>query len=919
MNKIKFVIFLSLLLLLPLNAEAKNSLLEVGDFSRIYDPSIGEKEKWYINDHCFIRADDGKWHLFGITHAEPANPIDEDNFAHATADSLLQKPWHKEAFALSVKQTWNEKHLWAPHVIFHDGLYYMFYCAGDNDNTKYKIHLATSKDLYQWKRHPANPMIVDGYDARDPFILKVGNEWVMYYTATSKPEGGNHIVTCQTSKDLIHWADKKTVFVDPSIGTWGGPTESPTVVRRGKYYYLFIGPRDDYRRTSVYRSEDPFSWKIENEVGRFNSHAAEVIRDDDGKWYVSHCGWGQGGVYLAPLNWKDGLSDEDTSIPVPTAKACKGSAFKSFVYRTEDKLMDENGELKFISFNIPNLHYNEDYMPFTETNPWRLTDEFEIRDALEAVRQMGGQVVRTYTLSVKRNDDHPDIPRHVLGPGQFNEEAFKVLDKVLEVANQKGIRVIIPFVDNWKWWGGVAQYSGFRGKENDDFWTDPQLFDDFKKPIDFVINRTNTYTGVKYLDDKAILAWETGNELTCPHEWTHKVAAYIKSIDKNHLVLDGYHTTVLRDESLTDPYIDVVTTHHYSKNPNETITQIKQSIAKAKGKKPYFVGEFGFIPTEAVREILDTVIQTGTKGALIWSLRYRNREGGFYWHSEPYGGDLFKAYHWPGFDSGKPYDERNLMKLMRQKAYEIQGLPVPPLPKSAPPTLLAIADPASISWQGSAGAEYYTIQRSCTKDGPWTIVGDNISDAAVQYRPLFKDESVEPGMNYYYRVIAVNTAGKSAPSNVVGPVFVKNRTLVDEMQNLNQVFKHKGTMSLESKEARKFKEDYHRLKAQKGNYVIYKVDGPIHSWKLYAFFEKEIFDFKFSVSSNGTEFTEVPSRTQTYFTSAGDYDYHKPVLFRGSHLDNDPKYLKITWPTQAQVGRIEIAYSRKKSSASRKR
>ncbi len=78
----------------------------------------------------------------------------------------------------------------------------MFYCAGDEDHTKYKIHLATSKDLKTWTRHPGNPMVVDGFDGRDPFILKVGDEWVMYYTATSKPEGGSHTVKYATSKDL---------------------------------------------------------------------------------------------------------------------------------------------------------------------------------------------------------------------------------------------------------------------------------------------------------------------------------------------------------------------------------------------------------------------------------------------------------------------------------------------------------------------------------------------------------------------------------------------------------------------------------------------------------------------------------------------------------------------------------------------
>jgi len=286
-------------------------------FFKIYDPGVGEDEPWYINDHCFVRGPDGLWHLFGITHAEPFNPMDEDNLAHATAKALTQIGWKKRPFALSVDEAFGERHLWAPHVVSHDGLYYMYYCAGDKDHAKYKIHLATSKDLWQWRRHADNPMVVDGYDARDPFVLKAGDEWVMYYSCTSEPKGGNHIVACVTSKDLIHWGDRKVVFTDPSRGTYGGPTESPFVVRRGKFYYLFIGPRGGYVGTSVYRSTDHFQWKPAQKVRHFRSHAAEVIRDIDGKWYVSHCGWKQGGVYLASFQWYDGLDDGGASLPVP--------------------------------------------------------------------------------------------------------------------------------------------------------------------------------------------------------------------------------------------------------------------------------------------------------------------------------------------------------------------------------------------------------------------------------------------------------------------------------------------------------------------------------------------------------------------------------------------------------------------------
>jgi beta-fructofuranosidase len=304
---------------LPASESSQQIRVECGDFVKIYDPSVGENESWYINDHCFVHGDDGRWHLFGITHEEPANPLNEIHFAHATAGTLLQQPWDKQPFALSVAKQppWNEVHLWAPHVIQHEGTYYMYYCAGDRDHTQYKIHLATSPDLKSWTRHPQNPMVVDGFDARDPFILRVQDKWVMYYTANSRPERGNHIVAYVTSDDLLNWGQRGVACIDPKVGTYGGPTESPFVVQRGKRYYLFIGPRQGYDGTDVFVSEDPLHWELENKVGHFPAHAAEIMRDQRGNWYISRCGWGRGGVYLAPLIWKDGQQDPETNIPVP--------------------------------------------------------------------------------------------------------------------------------------------------------------------------------------------------------------------------------------------------------------------------------------------------------------------------------------------------------------------------------------------------------------------------------------------------------------------------------------------------------------------------------------------------------------------------------------------------------------------------
>jgi beta-fructofuranosidase len=296
---------------------------DVGDHRLVYDPSVGEAEPWYLNDHTFVCDRAGTWHLIGITHPEPMDPFGEVDLAHATAPSLLG-PWTKQPFALSADPHAGEHHLWAPHVVEHDGRHWMLYCAGGERPEAYRLHLATSDDdCWTWERHPANPVVVDGYEARDPMVLRVDGRWLLYYTATLDPWGGPHVVVAAESDDLVRWTGRHVVYEDPLSGTGAGPTESPFVVQRDGTFYLFLGPdygelmaalQDDgrygrraraaYRRTRVLASADPLSFRPEDEVASISSHAAEVVVDEGGRWWVSHCGWGEGGVHLAPLTWR---------------------------------------------------------------------------------------------------------------------------------------------------------------------------------------------------------------------------------------------------------------------------------------------------------------------------------------------------------------------------------------------------------------------------------------------------------------------------------------------------------------------------------------------------------------------------------------------------------------------------------------
>jgi hypothetical protein len=284
---------------------------------------------WHVNDHCFIKAGQGSWHFFGIVAPNPdaRDPTIVNYFGHATAQRLNQRPW-EETEPPFFESLEGGKVLWAPHVVPSQDTYYMFYCNGGED-TSYAIVLRTTKDLVRWSK--PRVMFEDGFQARDPMVLRLPSEnrWVMYYTATESPDGGRHVVAFRTSDDLLHWSDRGAAYTDFHEGTGYGPTESPFVVQRGDWFYLFIGPRPydpptealpnwmhpGYAGTDVFRSKRWDRWTNADYVGHIRAHAPEIIQDENGDWFVSHAGIHQGGLFLTKFTWMDG---QDSVFPERT-------------------------------------------------------------------------------------------------------------------------------------------------------------------------------------------------------------------------------------------------------------------------------------------------------------------------------------------------------------------------------------------------------------------------------------------------------------------------------------------------------------------------------------------------------------------------------------------------------------------------
>ncbi|MEV4432732.1 family 43 glycosylhydrolase [Streptomyces sp. NPDC049585] len=273
-----------------------------GPFTHVHDPST-PGERRYLNDHTLIEAG-GRWHLFGIVGAAaPAgrspDSAAEISFAHASAPHPTG-PWTAHPDALTVDRSYfGEEHLWAPHVVEVGGTYWMFYAAGGRNGAA--INLATSTDLFTWTRVPSGPLF-RGRAARDPMVVRIGGRWVMYYTELS-PDG-RHVVAFRRSDDLVHWSEPGVAFTDASTAATVSVTESPFVVERDGWYYLFIGPRNGYDGTDVLASRDPFHFVLDGYAGHVPGHAVEVVTAA-GQWYATAAGWFHQGLYVAPLDWRD--------------------------------------------------------------------------------------------------------------------------------------------------------------------------------------------------------------------------------------------------------------------------------------------------------------------------------------------------------------------------------------------------------------------------------------------------------------------------------------------------------------------------------------------------------------------------------------------------------------------------------------
>ncbi|KAF6163457.1 hypothetical protein GIB67_029306 [Kingdonia uniflora] len=197
------------------------------------------------------------------------------------------------------------------------------------------------------------------------------------------------------------------------------------------------------------------------------------------------------------------------------------------------------------------------------------SNRVKITSTFQQASSSGMNVARTWAFS-----DGGGSNALQLTPGSYNENMFRALDFVVSEARKNGIYLILSLVNNYENYGGKRQYVQWakdRGQNinsDDDFYTHPLTKTFYRNHIKAVLTRINSITGVAYKDDPTIFAWELMNEPRCQSDlsgravqsWVAEMAAYVKSIDSNHLLevgLEGFYGESMPQRKQSNPGYEV--------------------------------------------------------------------------------------------------------------------------------------------------------------------------------------------------------------------------------------------------------------------------------------------------------------------------------------------------------------------------
>lgn len=290
---------------------------------------------------------------------------------------------------------------------------------------------------------------------------------------------------------------------------------------------------------------------------------------------------------------------------------------------------------------------------FLGTNLWygcylgsagAIGDRERLIDELDLLKSLGIKNLRILAASEQSDIKNSLKPAIHITPGVYNDDLLEGLDFLLNEMREREMHAVLFLTNYWEWSGGMSQYNAWtsNGKAVDPedpnygwgefmrlsatFYTNEKANEYYRNFIEKIITRKNKFNDIYYFEDPTIMAWQLANEprpwgkgehIDDYYKWIDSTAAFIKSLDPNHLVTTGnegtrgsldseeYYITAHKSK-----FIDYITFHLWVKNwswydakrKDETYNSAKEKaiayinkhieFAKQIGK-PIILEEFG--------------------------------------------------------------------------------------------------------------------------------------------------------------------------------------------------------------------------------------------------------------------------------------------------------------------------------------
>jgi hypothetical protein len=444
----------------------------------------------------------------------------------------------------------------------------------------------------------------------------------------------------------------------------------------------------------------------------------------------------------------------------------------SFVLRSGPRLTLAGRPFRFGGANVEWLGL-VGYGPADPEGP-RYPSHFEVDDALATARELGALVVRSQTLGDSVGCElclEPTL-------GTFNETAFEHVDYALASARRHGLKVIPTIIgDDARGSGGGCVYLAWRGLPTQGcslsympaFWTDENVVRDVEDHIAALLNHRNVYTHVAYKDDPTILGWDLVNGGASPVSWTRRIAAFVRGIDRRHLILSGADNASVRG-------VDACVAFVY---PHWSLPLAKASAGIqrcADARKPFLAYEYGWdrtnYPTQrALERFLGTLhAMPEIAGDAFWALQAH--ADGHGWMPIPadttdpaVAASGESGQWWALYYTGLPTlvtaaaEMAARAQIIRRHDYAMRGLPVPRHAIPPPPTITSVGG-GRIYWQGSAGAKDYSVERRARSTQRWLTI---CRRCATDADDGFLDP--QPPARAVYRVVPYSLDGRPGPAS----------------------------------------------------------------------------------------------------------------------------------------------------------